>query len=100
MADINKIKLTDLLVAAVNEYNRTPGDTARYNRILGIQESMETLGVAVKIIDSSFNDKILMIIVEGKILVYLGGRFWEYKDEDVKTALNSIYRVMEVYNDN
>lgn len=94
MADINKIKLTDLLVDAAIEYNRTPGDTARYNRILGIQESMEVLGLTVKIIDSLFNDKISMILVEGKLLVYFGGKFWEYKDEGVKASLNSIYGVI------
>lgn len=94
MADINKIKLTDLLVDAAIEYNRTPGDTARYNRILGIQESMEVLGLTVKIIDSLFNDKISMIIVDGKLLVYFGGRFLEYKDEGVKASLNSIYGVI------
>lgn len=94
MVDINKIKLTDLLVAAAIEYNQTPGDTARYNRILGIQESMELLGFTVKIIDSLFNDKISMIIVDGKLLVYFGGRFLEYNDEGVKTSLSSIYGVI------
>lgn len=82
--------LMDLLVSSINQYNRTPGDIARYNYVLGVVDAMETLGMRVKISEASDNE-IFMIIVDGMIFVNSLKGLRRCSTSELKLALNAIY---------